>query len=83
MRSGIIAATVLVVVTHAGSVAADNYKLPASITPAVQAACEGDVRRLCLDSDPSFSKIKACVIANFGKFGTRCKVQAALAGIKP
>ena len=55
----------------------------ASITPAVKAACESDVRRYCVDSDPSFAKVKACVIAKFGQFGTRCKMQAAMAGLKP
>jgi hypothetical protein len=63
--------------------AADDYKLPASITPAVKSACESDVRRLCVDGSPTYSEVKSCVIAKFGQFGTRCKMQAALAGLRP
>ena len=78
----IILAALVALSSHA-VFAADNFVLPAGVTPAVKSACESDVRRLCVDDNPSYSKVKACVIAKFGQFGTRCKMQVALAGLKP
>ncbi len=78
----IVAATVVALSAQIG-LAADEAKFPAGITPAVKSACENDVRRLCVDESPTYSKVKACVIAKFGQFGARCKMQVALAGLKP
>jgi hypothetical protein len=83
VRVSIFAAAALVLVAQSAAVSADDFKLPAGITPAVKAACEADVRRLCVDGEPSYAKVKACVIAKFGQFGTRCKMQVAMAGLKP
>ena len=80
-RWGILAA--FVALTSQTSMAGEDIKLPAGITPAVQSACESDVRRLCVGENPSYAKVKACVISKFGQFGTRCKMQVALAGLKP
>lgn len=63
--------------------AADNYKLPPEVTPALRSACESDVRRLCIGEDPSVSKVKHCIAAKFLQLGKRCQVQIALAGLKP
>ena len=45
----------------AASVAkAEELKLPPEVTPALRAACEGDVRRLgCLDATPTYAKVKS------------------------
>ncbi len=61
----------------------DSYKLPPEVTPALKAACETDVRRLCIGENPSVSKVKSCVRAKFMQLGSRCKAQIVLAGLKP
>jgi hypothetical protein len=66
----------------AGTMAlAEEPKLPPEVTPALRAACEGDVRRIgCIDATPTYSEVKSCVIARYAKLGQRCKVQLAAAG---
>jgi hypothetical protein len=66
----------------AGSMAfAEEPKLPPEVTPALRAACESDVRRIgCVDSTPTYSEVKSCVIARYAKLGQRCKVQLAAVG---
>jgi hypothetical protein len=60
---------------------AEEPKLPPEVTPALRAACESDVRRIgCVDSTPTYSEVKSCVIARYAKLGQRCKVQLAAAG---
>lgn len=63
--------------------AAEDYKLPPEVTPALKAACETDVRRLCIGENPSVAKVKSCVAAKFMQLGKRCQFQIALAGLKP
>jgi hypothetical protein len=65
----------------ATSAIAEDFKLPPEVTPALRAACEGDVRRVCVGVNPTYSKVKSCVMANFRSFGARCKAQIALAGL--
>jgi hypothetical protein len=60
--------------------AQDNVKLPAGITPELRAACEADVRRLCVDDSPTIPKVKACVAQKFLQLGRRCQVELASAG---
>jgi hypothetical protein len=57
--------------------------MPPEVTPALRAACEADVRRLCIDANPTIAKVKRCVAAKFHKLGYRCKVQIAVAGLTP
>jgi hypothetical protein len=60
---------------------AEEPKLPPEVTPALRAACESDVRRIgCVDSTPTYSEVKSCVIARYAKLGQRCKVQLAVVG---
>lgn len=67
-----------------GSAAAEeNYQLPPEVTPAMRAACESDVRRLCIGANPTVAKVKICVASKFFQLGKRCQVQLALAGFKP
>jgi hypothetical protein len=62
--------------------AEENIQLPPEVTPALRAACEGDVRRYCVGANPTMAKVKACVYAKYTQFGKRCQVQMALAGFK-
>lgn len=61
--------------------AAEEWKLPAEVTPALRAACESDVRRLgCIGPSPTYAKVKSCVIAKYMRLGARCKLQLAAVG---
>lgn len=60
---------------------AEEPKLPPEVTPALRAACEGDVRRIgCIGPSPTYAKVKSCVIAKYAQLGKRCKVELASAG---
>lgn len=61
---------------------AEDFKLPPEVTPQLRAACEGDVRRLCIGTNPTVAKVKVCVASKFLQLGKRCQVQLALAGFK-
>lgn len=63
--------------------AAEEFQLPPEVTPALRAACETDVRRLCIKENPTVSKVKSCVRQNFMSLGRRCQMQITLAGLKP
>jgi hypothetical protein len=76
LRAVIVGAVVL-----AGSMArAEEFQLPKEVTPAMRAACETDVRRLCIGQNPTVAKVKACVYAKFFKLGRKCQVVLAAAG---
>jgi hypothetical protein len=60
---------------------AEEFQLPKEVTPALRAACEGDVRRLCIGQNPTVAKVKACVYAKFFRLGRRCQVELASAGV--
>lgn len=55
--------------------------LPKEVTPAIRAACERDVRRLCIRKGSTISQVKSCVIANFSKLNSRCKLRLVRAGL--
>jgi hypothetical protein len=59
---------------------AEELKLPPEVTPSMRAACETDVRRLCIGSQPTFAKVKRCVAAKFMQLGKRCQFELASAG---
>jgi hypothetical protein len=63
--------------------AGETYTLPPEVTPALKAACESDVRRLCIGEDPTVSKVKRCIASKFLQLGKHCQIQIALAGLKP
>ena len=67
----------------AGAVRAGDFQMPPEVTPQLRAACEADVRRLCIGSNPTVDKVKSCVAAKFSQLGNRCKVQIAMAGLSP
>ena len=62
------------------SATAEDLKLPKEVTPALRAACETDVRRLCIDKDPSVAKVKRCVTVKVFQLGRRCQIELASAG---
>lgn len=64
------------------TVGAESFKLPKEVTPQVRAACEKDVRRLCIGKKPTVSGVKSCVRRNFMKLGTRCQITLAAAGFR-
>ena len=72
----ISAMAVLASAAHAG----EGFKLPKEVTPQMRAACESDVRRLCIGKRPTVAKVKRCVRRNFSKLGTRCQMTLAAAG---
>lgn len=61
--------------------AQDSFKLPPEVTPALRAACEGDVRRLCVGPSPTVSKVKRCVMVKFFQLGKRCQSEIKSAGL--
>ncbi len=65
------------------AVHAEDFNLPPEVTPQLRAACESDVRRLCIGANPTVAKAKGCVSAKFSQLGNRCKLQIAMAGLKP
>ncbi len=65
------------------AVNAEDYQLPPEVTPQMKAACETDVRRLCMGENPTVDKVKRCVTAKFTQLGHRCQIQLAMAGLKP
>lgn len=65
------------------AVCAEDFQLPPEVTPQIRAACETDVRRLCIGTNPTVAKVKVCVSAKFSQLGNRCKLQLAMAGLKP
>lgn len=78
-----LAAALLATVTVAPVIASEDYQLPPEVTPKMRAACESDVRRLCIGSSPTVAKVKACVAAKFLQLGRRCQVELASAGFSP
>lgn len=78
-----LALVALVSVASAQVAGAEEYQLPPEVTPQLRAACETDVRRLCLGENPTVSKVKACISSKFLQLGKRCQLQITLAGLKP
>lgn len=78
--------SVVLVVTLAASAfslttaGAGDLRMPKEVTPALRAACETDVRRLCTVKHPTVAKVKSCVRRNFTKLGLRCQMKLASAG---
>jgi hypothetical protein len=71
--------------TAAGKVrvASAEFELPKQVTPAVRAACEGDVRRFCVRKGATLETVKSCVYMNFGKLNAKCQQLALAAGFTP
>lgn len=65
------------------AMANDDFKLPPEVTPKMRAACESDVRRLCIGENPTVDKVKSCVMSKFLKLGRKCQFEIAQAGLAP
>lgn len=61
-------------------IAGEKFHLPPEVTPSMRAACEHDVRRLCIGANPTVDKVKACVGHKFTQLGKRCQMELASAG---
>lgn len=59
---------------------AEELKLPPEVTPSLRAACETDVRRLCIGKEPTVAKVKRCVLAKYLQLGKKCQVELASLG---
>lgn len=68
----------LVAATAAG---AEEFKLPPEVTPQLRAACETDVRRLCIGQNPTVAKVKRCVMTKYFQLGRKCQVELASLGL--
>ena len=82
MRSVVWAVVMLPAFAAGLPAAADAFKLPKEVTPALRAACESDVRRLCIGANPTVAKVKSCVLRKFMQLGTRCQIEIASAGLR-
>lgn len=69
--AGFVAATVA---------AAEDFKMPPEVTPQLRAACETDVRRLCIGQNPTVAKVKRCVALKYFQLGRKCQVGLASLG---
>ena len=58
------------------------FKLPKQVTPAVRAACETDVRRLCVRRGSTMSTVKTCVRRKFMRLNFNCKMRILQAGLR-
>jgi hypothetical protein len=76
----LLCAALSVATCVASAAKAEELKLPPEVTPAMRAACEGDVRRLCIGRSPTIAKVKRCVAAKFMQLGRRCQIELASAG---
>lgn len=68
-------------IVAASAAKAEQFKLPPEVTPALRAACETDVRRLCIGKDPTVAKVKSCVFRKYFQLGRKCQVELASAGL--
>lgn len=82
MKAGCTAAVVGSVMMIGAATAGDNFKLPPQVTPKLRAACETDVRRLCVGTKPTVAKVKSCVMRKFTQLGRRCQYEIAAAGLR-
>ena len=82
MKMRIVAVAGLCVVA-APVLAGDDFKLPPEVTPSMRAACEADVRRLCIQPGSTVGSVRDCVLDKFMKLGKRCQVEIASAGLAP
>lgn len=75
-RAVLLATTLLLPATFAQAL-----DLPKEVTPAIRKACEKDVRRLCIRKGSTLASVKACVIYNFSKLNSNCKLRLVRAGL--
>jgi hypothetical protein len=77
------ALTLLAFVLAGPALAGDDIKLPPEVTPSMRAACETDVRRLCIKPGATLESVRDCVLSKFMRLGKRCQIEIASAGLAP
>lgn len=78
VKRSLLACAGLVAASAAG---AEEFKLPPEVTPSLRAACETDVRRLCIGQNPTVAKVKRCVLVKYFQLGKKCQVELASLGL--
>lgn len=78
VKRSLLACAGVIAVTAAG---AEEFKLPPEVTPSLRAACETDVRRLCIGQNPTVAKVKRCVLVKYFQLGRKCQVELASLGL--
>lgn len=82
-RQIILVVTAVAFPAFSSVMANDGFKLPPEVTPKMRAACESDVRRLCIGENPTVDKVKSCVMSKFLRLGRKCQFEIAQAGLAP
>jgi hypothetical protein len=59
----------------------EKFKLPPEITPAIRAACETNVRALCVTPTSTQSSVVSCVRRNYINLNKTCRSELASAGL--
>lgn len=67
----------------AAMAAETQFELPPEVTPALRAACEPDVRRLCVRDGSTVDSVRQCVLSKFTRLARRCQFEIASAGLAP
>jgi len=80
MRGKLVALSCASIIGSAAA-AAEEFKLPPEVTPSLRAACETDVRRLCIGANPTVAKVKRCVMFKYFQLGKKCQVELASLGL--
>ena len=65
----------------AAAVADEKFQLPPEITPAIRAACEQNVRELCVTPTSTTSSVVSCVRRNFINLNKKCRSELTSAGL--
>ena len=59
---------------------AEEFQLPPEVTPRIRAACETDVRRLCMGNQPTVAQVKRCVLLKYFELGQKCQIELVSLG---
>jgi hypothetical protein len=77
--ASLCAATAMI---SSAAIADEKFKLPPEITPAIRAACETNVRALCVTPTSTQSSIVSCVRRNFINLDKNCRNELVSAGLR-
>jgi hypothetical protein len=68
-------------ISSSAAVADEKFQLPPEITPAIRAACESNVRALCVTPTSTSSTVVSCVRRNFVNLNKKCRNELTSAGL--
>jgi hypothetical protein len=80
IRSALFGISCLAAISTAAN-ADEKFKLPPEITPAIRAACETNVRALCVTPTSTQSSVVSCVRRNYINLNKNCRNELASAGL--